>query len=348
MLEKRKGRSRGGSGSGGADHWDAPPLEKAQMAFEIIWFCIVLYLITVLIKVMSNVPSRHRQPYILLLVSAILLDIALIMDAIAIRIDDMPRTTYVALSTIISLLWQQPKALVAMAGLWVFRKRSQLITYGKGATGVPYAGQTWKFVADWMVASFILLCLILVATAGAVGYSLYYMSDLINFFDYKRFVDAQWGLSCVLFAFYFILTLVFVITGFTLGSAFDRQTGRNDVVRHFPAHLRTHVKFNQVTRQMLIWVTPWLTLRATYSLIDIVLTGMNREDPVFDRLALGLAAIIVSGACWSIALYGFIKTASDPGPWDWSHLQAQQPQMAPYNPQAPYAPPGGQPHQVQG
>jgi len=44
--------------------------------------------------------------------------------------------------------------------------------------------------------------------------------------------------------------------------------------------------------------------------------------------------MIVSGACWSGVLFGFIKTAADPGPWDWSHIQAQQPQIAQYDVQA--------------
>ena len=107
MLEKRKSRGGGGgNGSSVSDDWDAPPLLKAQMAFEIIWFIIVLYLILALIKVLPNVPSRHRQPYILLLVSAIFLDIGLIMHAISIRVDDITdTTTSIALSSTSSLLW---------------------------------------------------------------------------------------------------------------------------------------------------------------------------------------------------------------------------------------------------
>ena len=167
MLEKRK--SRGGGGGDGdssaIDDWDAPPLVKASMAFEIIWFCIVLYLISVLVKVLRNVPSRHRQPYILLLVSAIFLDIGLIMDAVAIRTEDITDViTNFALTSTLNLLWQQPKALFTIAGLWVFRKRSHLIIYGQGATGIPYAGQMWKFVVDWTMASFSLLFLVLAVT----------------------------------------------------------------------------------------------------------------------------------------------------------------------------------------
>src|SRR5258706_3938313 len=90
MLEKRRsGGGGGGGGSSGIDDWDAPPVIKAQMAFEIICFCIVLYLISTLVKVLRNVPSRQRQPYIVLLVSAIFLDIGLIMHAVAIRINDV-------------------------------------------------------------------------------------------------------------------------------------------------------------------------------------------------------------------------------------------------------------------
>ena len=246
MLEKRKGRSRGGGGGGGfgIDNWDAPPLLKAQMAFEIIWFCFILYLISTLFKVIGNVRSRQRQPYILLLVSAILLDIALIMDAIAIRLNDAAfGTIYIALLGTISPLWQQPTALFTMAGLWVFRKRSQLIIYGKGATGIPYAGQMWKFVADWIVTSCSLLFLILSIMVYVVGYTLN-QGDVISSFDFNRFVDAEMGLSYVQFAFFFILAIVFVVTGFTLSSAFKRQTGRPDAVRRFPTCMSTCAKFN--------------------------------------------------------------------------------------------------------
>jgi len=178
MLEKRKSRGGGGGGgSGGSfgDNWDAPPLLKAQMAFEIIWFCIILYLISKLIKVMRNVSSRERQPYVLLLVSAIFFAIALIMNAVAIRIDDtMSPSTYVAFKYTIRPLYQQAAVLFTMAGLWVFRKRSKLIIYGKGARGIPYAGQMWKFVADWTVTSCSLLFLTLAVIVNAAGSSLLY------------------------------------------------------------------------------------------------------------------------------------------------------------------------------
>ena len=242
MLEKRRGRSRGG-GSLGIDNWDAPPLLKAQMAFEIIWFCIILYLISTLFKVIGNVGSRQRHPYILLLVSAILLDIALIMHAVEIRISDtMSPSDYMALDSTSFLLWTQPTVLFTMAGLWVFRKRSQLIIYGKGARGIPYAGQMWKFVADWVVTSCSLLFLLLSILVGAVGYSLLF-NHVIDSFDYRRFTDAENGLSYVRFAFYFILTIVFVVTGFTLSGTFKRQTGRPDVVRRLATRLTTGVKF---------------------------------------------------------------------------------------------------------
>jgi len=230
MLERRKGRGGGGGGSG-VDDWDAPPLVKAHMAFQIIWFCIILYLISTLIKVMRNVPSRERQPYILLLVSAIVLDIALIMNAVAIRISDTVFTsTSVPLTCTIRPLYHQPELLFTMAGLWVFRKRSKLITYGKGARGIPYAGQMWKFIADWVVTSFSLLFLILTTIVNAVATSLVLSRD-ISYLHYLRIFDAQLGLAYVYFAFYSILTIIFVVTGLTLTGAFNRQTGRSDVVR---------------------------------------------------------------------------------------------------------------------
>jgi len=249
MLEKRKGRGGGGGGGGGSgidisDNWDAPPLLKAQMAFEIIWFCIVLYLITLLFKVIRNVPSHQRQPYILLLVSAIFLDIGLITRAIAIRIDEVTfGPSSLALSSVVTLLWQQPIVLITMAGLWVFRKRSQLLIYGEGATGIPYAGQMWKFVVDWTVTSCGLVFLLLTITVNAVGYSLYW-NDVIGFSEYLRYYDAEIGLLYVLFAFYFILTIIFVVTGLTLSAAFKWQMGKPDVVRHFLTRLSIPVNFN--------------------------------------------------------------------------------------------------------
>jgi len=82
---------------------------------------------------------------------------------------------------------------------------------------------------------------------------------------------------------------------------------------------------------------PWFIKRASYTLITTVIRGTNKHLTTNDRYKLGLADVIVSGACWCLALYGFIMTAADPGPWDWSHIQAQQaqnPQMAPYSAQA--------------
>ena len=88
---------------------------------------------------------------------------------------------------------------------------------------------------------------------------------------------------------------------------------------------------------MLIWVMPWLIGRAKFTLIEIIISGTNKRVTPTYLYSLGLANVIVSGAFWCLVLYGFIKTAADPGPWDWSHIQAQQPQMSPYNVQAPPA-----------
>ena len=98
---------------------------------------------------------------------------------------------------------------------------------------------------------------------------------------------------------------------------------------------------------MLIWVMPWLIIRALYTLIELIISGTNKRLVLNDYFySLELATVIVSGACWCMVLYGFIKTAADPAPWDWSHLQAQQPQMAPYGVQGFPAPaqPGYYPH----
>jgi len=85
---------------------------------------------------------------------------------------------------------------------------------------------------------------------------------------------------------------------------------------------------------MLIWVMPWLIIRILFYLVDIIMRGINRNNLRFDFLSLGLADAIVDGACWTGVLFGFIKTAADPGPWDWSHIQVQQPQIAQYGVQA--------------
>lgn len=93
---------------------------------------------------------------------------------------------------------------------------------------------------------------------------------------------------------------------------------------------------------------PWLIIRALATLVELIIGNME-EHTITYTLCLVLATAIVSGACWSMVLYGFFKTAVDPGPWDSSHLQVNQPQMAPYSVQtAPaqpgyYAPPTGPP-----
>jgi len=81
--------------------------------------------------------------------------------------------TYIAFSCIVGPLSGQPKALIIMAGLWIFHKRSKLVIYGGETKGNPYAGQTWKFVVDWIISASILLFVIVSVTVGAVGYSLY-------------------------------------------------------------------------------------------------------------------------------------------------------------------------------
>jgi len=157
-------------------------------------------------------------------------------------------------------------------------------------------------------------------SVGVAGYSLYW-DDLIGYAYYRSLYDAQVGLMYVQFAFHFILTIIFVITAITLSGAFKRQMGHPDVV----------------TSQMLKWVMPCLIGRASYSLITTIISGTNKRLTTEYLYRLGLADVIVNGAFWCLVLYGFIKTAADPGPWDWSHIQAQQaqkPQMVPYGVQA--------------
>jgi len=350
MLEKRRSRGNGGGGGGTSieDNWDAPPLVKAKMAFEIIWFCFILYLITVLLKVIRNVPSPQRQPYILLLISAIFLDIALITHAIIIRVAEYipPGSLAIALSSVLDLLWNQSELLITMAGLWVFRKRSKLIMYGEGAKAFPYAGQKWKFIVDWVVTSLSLLFLSLMVIVDAAAYTLIW-DDAISHLEYRRLLDARTKLYYVQFAFYSILTIIFVVTGFTLSGAFKRKMGLPDVVRTSLPVWGLLLTSVQVTNQMLIWVMPWLVIRAIECLSDIIIRGTGKRGITYDSLSLALATVIVNGACWCMVLYGFIKTATDPAPWDWSHLQANQPGMARYSVQvgpeqpAHYAPPNG-------
>ena len=90
----------------------------------------------------------------------------------------------------------------------------------------------------------------------------------------------------------------------------------------------------QVTRQMLIWVMPWLIIHILYTLTDFIINGIYRDNFDFDFWSLGLAGLIVDGACRTGVLFGFIKSDADPGPWNWSHIQAQQPQIAQYGVQA--------------
>ena len=98
---------------------------------------------------------------------------------------------------------------------------------------------------------------------------------------------------------------------------------------------------------MLVWVMPWIIIRALHSLIYLIISGgLETYSSQLDPLALELALVVVSGACWSGVLYGFIRTAADPGPWNWSQTQTQQPQMA-LSQQSNYAPPVGIPPQVQ-
>jgi len=81
---------------------------------------------------------------------------------------------------------------------------------------------------------------------------------------------------------------------------------------------------------MLIWVMPWLVIRTLYALVDLIIGRINRNNSTFDYLSLGLAEVIVGGACLTGILFGFIKTVADPGPWDQSYIQSQQPQIAQY------------------
>ena len=99
---------------------------------------------------------------------------------------------------------------------------------------------------------------------------------------------------------------------------------------------------------MLIWIMPWLIIRALYTLVEVTLSGINKDNIAFDFLSLELVAVIVNGACWTGVLFGFNKTVADPGLWDWSHTQQPQygVQAVPVQPSY-YAPPVGPPPQVQ-
>ena len=96
---------------------------------------------------------------------------------------------------------------------------------------------------------------------------------------------------------------------------------------------------------MLTWVMPWLISRAFYTLIDTIIGGTNKSVTTPNYIySVALSRVIVNGVFSCLVLYGFTKTAADPAPWDWSHIQAQQPQVAPDSVQGPPAQLGYYPH----
>lgn len=103
-----------------------------------------------------------------------------------------------------------------------------------------YAGQMRKFVADWIVTTSSLLFFMLAAVVKAICFTIT-ISSIAPTTIAPSMIE---GVVLCLLPVLFTLTLVFVVTSFTLSSKFKRQTGYPDLVHRLPTCPRTRGKFN--------------------------------------------------------------------------------------------------------
>ncbi|CCA73925.1 hypothetical protein PIIN_07878 [Serendipita indica DSM 11827] len=322
-----KGRGGGSSGSGSGsihDSWSAPGTIKAAMAFEIIYFVVILGEFIIICRRLRLVPPGRytRAPYILLAIVAGALALSYLVSAIVTRISsyelgipdhDYPIETMRGLNTFDWFLKNIDASFRPAVCLWLIHLRVNLAGKAEGSTSTPWMEHLWKRIVDWSLVAinFIIdTCWMGIIADGYIFYTSNYLVPA-NFFYYTR----SWReLNLADLSIELILTLNVIVSLIGLGVSQKKK------------------KFNDaISTRLLAIVLPFLIIGFLETLIIPIhwqttahtipgLVGTFHLDsylPIFlgtptEFFPTELAGIIISGLCRVGIIGGLLSTMTIP------------------------------------
>ncbi|CCA73928.1 hypothetical protein PIIN_07881 [Serendipita indica DSM 11827] len=323
-------KGRGGGGGGGSidDNWDAPVTIKVAMAFEIIYFIILLgAFITIWRRLHLVPPGRYtRAPYVLLTIA-----LAYLLSAIYTRINDGGGSisTYYdgpdrGLHGLNAFNWfvvNIDTAFRPAVCLWLVHLRGNLARKVQNAPQ-PWVSQFWKRILDW---SLVAITYLLETWSMGVTAHAYAQDDSgqMNSDRFWAYIDMNRGLRFTILTFILLLAIDIIVSFIALKVVQKRMNF-----------------IDPITTRLLVAVLPFVAIYFIQSLV-VTVYPEGRSMTLEEFYGLELAGVILSGLCRVGIICGLLSTMTIPDAV-WAPGQAipnkedismsQQPQQPFYQP----------------
>lgn len=148
--------------------WDAPPAQKALLAFQILFGIACLVLLLGIFKNLGRIPGTWAKgPYILLAVTVVFAILDYIVLSVYTRLQGGGQELFYTLNGLMDLFATVQNLFLPAVALSLIHKRAAVLQALKGNTSVPLASQMWKRIFDWALVG--LNCVLYIAFAGSYG-----------------------------------------------------------------------------------------------------------------------------------------------------------------------------------
>ncbi|CAG7847275.1 SubName: Full=Uncharacterized protein {ECO:0000313/EMBL:CCA69422.1} [Serendipita indica DSM 11827] len=293
-----KGRGGGGGGSGSIsidDNWNVPGTVKATMAFQIIFFILILTEFIAIVRRLRFVPSGRytRAPYILLAIVTSILSLAYLLWAIYTRIStggsSVPDTALHGLGAFLNSLLTIDNAFRPAVCLWLVHLRSNLARTTQGKTTKPWISQFWKRIVDWSLVTILFLIGISLMAVIANEWALI-DSHQLNSDGYRAYFSVRRGLYFTSVAFGVLLAIDIMVSFITLKVSQKRMNF-----------------IDPISTRLLVAVFPFVFLDFLEYLVFAIYPETHTVYG-YDINAFNLADTIISGVCRAGIIWGLLST----------------------------------------
>lgn len=335
-------RGRGGGGSVSIDdNWDAPGVQKALMAFAIIFAVFSLVQFVYILKNFTKIPFLSpRAPYIILSITTFFTFLWYLLYGILTRLRDdildsiatgQVNAALVGFFTVVVTF--QPAAV-----LLLLQQRGSVLQASRGNAISVFPSLLWKRIVDWALIG--LTFIIHISYVG--NYAAYIAAIEAGYSSrtYSAYIAASKGLSYTLTAFFVLLCLDVIITSIVLFVQAKRAQWTDPVTRRIcliGVPLFAIYALEWLITTIYYGVTIFHTLEALY--------GANLADLIIESVCrLGITALLIvtmtlPGVEW-VPVGGASGYPDTPGQWSDGTPVGNQPVFVPQQPyyqqQQPY------------
>ncbi|KIM34029.1 hypothetical protein M408DRAFT_18990 [Serendipita vermifera MAFF 305830] len=213
-----RGRGGGGSSITIDDSWDAPGVQKACMAFGIIFAVLSLVQFVYILKNLTKIPfASPRTPYIILAIVTFFTFLWYLLYGILLRLRDdiLDSLTSNQINAAINGLWTMVVAFQPAAVLLLLQQRGSVLQASRGNTISVFSSLLWKRIVDWVLV--VITFIMYIAYVG--NYAAYLAgveSGSYSTSKYYAYLAASKGLSYTGTAFVLLMFLDVIITSIVL------------------------------------------------------------------------------------------------------------------------------------